>query len=79
MKTRLHIDRLVLKTSGLAPASAEATARALVPALANHLNQPSSPSGKIPALKVTVPASVASSPAQLASHVARQISSVPRS
>lgn len=78
MKTRLHIDRLVLKTSGMSPAAAEAAARSIAPALAEQLNEQAAPGGIIPALKVTLPASAAGSPAQMARHIANQISISPR-
>jgi len=78
MKTRLHVDRLVLRTTGLSPAAAKAAARALAPALAEQLGRQAIAGGAIPALTVTVPAAVAASPAQLAHHVARKISQAPR-
>jgi len=78
MKTRLHIDRLILKTHGMTPAAAEAAARALGPALANHLGQQATASGAIPTLNVTLPAAAMTSPALMAGHVAKQLSSPAR-
>ncbi len=78
MKTTLRIDRLVLRTRGLAPASARAAANALGPALAESIGTQAA-AGKVSLLNVTVPASAANSPAEIARHVASQLSSAPRS
>lgn len=73
MKTRLHVDRLVLRTSGLTPAAASATARALGPALAEQLGQHALSGAVLPSLTVTLPAGAAASPALIARHVASQL------
>lgn len=73
MKTRLHIDRLVLRTQGLTPAAAEAAARALPRALAVHLPPLAGPQlgGPIPALTVT--AARGDSPALIAHAIAARL------
>lgn len=73
MKTRLHIDRLVLRTQGFTPAGAEAAARALGPALADQLERHALSGVSRPALSVTLPASAAASPALIARHIADQL------
>jgi hypothetical protein len=78
MKTTLRIDRLVLRTRGLTSSEAQAAAKLIVPALAEGLAGPSA-SGAIPHVQVTLPASAARAPAEIARHVARAISSTPRS
>lgn len=78
MKTKLQIERLVLRTRGLTPAAAEATARALGPALAEVLPTHLAAAGSVPHLQVTLPAGPAASPAQIARQIATQLSSAPR-
>jgi|GEM_PF-4089154 len=78
MKTTLHIDRLVLRTRGLTPSAARATASSIGPALAEGLHTTRSEPGRIPQLKVTLPAAAAGSPAQIAEHLAAQLASAPR-
>jgi hypothetical protein len=77
MKTRLHIDRLVVRTRGLTPAAAKGIAGAIGPALAEGLQTRVEP-GRIPELKVTLPAAAAGSPAHIAEQLAAQLASAPR-
>ena len=71
---RLRIDRLELDLRGIAPATAEAAARALGPALAEAMasqRAPIAPSERIDAGRIANPAS--SSAQDLAAGIARRI------
>lgn len=71
MKTRLHIDRLVVRTQGVTPAAAEATARAIPRDLAVQL-APRRPSHvTVPSLTVAV--TRGDSPHQIARAIAARL------
>jgi hypothetical protein len=73
-RRRLHIDRLELDLSGIAPTTAEAAARALGPALsqalASHVGN-AAPAERIDAGRITSPASPSAH--ELAAGIAQRI------
>lgn len=75
MKTRLRIDRLVLRTQGLTPAAAESAARAIPHALAAHLAPHAQPGAAVSSLTITV--APGDSPAQLARAIATRLAHPP--
>jgi len=77
MKTRLNIDRIVLRTRGLTPTAARALASSIAPALAQGLNADTKPAA-IPQLQVTLPASAIHSPAAVSQQLATQLGAASR-
>jgi hypothetical protein len=75
---RVHIDRLELDLRGIAPATADAAARALGPALARTLASPGghvAPADRMDAGRITSPAAPGAHDlaARIATHIARTI------
>lgn len=78
-RRRLHIERLELDLRGIAPATAEAAARALGPALAQALaphHRQIAPADRIDAGRITSPSSPAAH--DLATHIAQCIAASAR-
>jgi hypothetical protein len=76
---RVRIDRLELDLRGIAPATADAAARALGPALARTLASPPAhfaPAGRIDAGRIVSPASPGAN--DLAARIARHLADIIR-